>query len=103
MAAAIVAMQGGTLLSPLPDILWALFMGAGILAGGMVLYTLGSRVVPAAELTLLSMIEVLLGPVWVWLLLGETARPATFAGGALLLAAIAGNALSGARRSAVPG
>jgi len=71
-----------------------------IVAGGMVLYTLGSRVVPAAELTLLSMVEVLLGPVWVWWLLGETASPATFVGGAILLAAITGNALSGARRGA---
>jgi drug/metabolite transporter (DMT)-like permease len=66
----------------------------------MVLYTLGSRVVPAAELTLLSLVEVLLGPLWVWWLLGETASPATFAGGTILLAAIAGNALSGARRGA---
>ena len=64
----------------------------------MVLYTLGSRVVPAAELTLLSMVEVMLGPVWVWLFLNETATTGTFVGGAILLAAIAGNALSGARR-----
>jgi drug/metabolite transporter (DMT)-like permease len=102
-AAAIAGAEGGTLAAPLPDVLWALFMGAGVLAGGMVLYTLGSRVVPAAELTLLSMIEVLLAPVWVWLLLGETARPATLLGGALLLAAIAGNALSGARRGLAAG
>lgn len=103
MAAGIVAVQGGTLSAPLPDILWAVAMGAGILAGGMVLYTLGSRVVPAAELTLLSMIEVLLGPVWVWLLMGETASPGTFLGGAILLVAIAGNALSGTRRRALAG
>jgi drug/metabolite transporter, DME family len=44
---------------------------------GMVLYTLGSRVIPAAELTLLSLIEVLLAPIWVWLALGETASAAT--------------------------
>jgi drug/metabolite transporter (DMT)-like permease len=73
-------------------------MGAGLLALGMALYTLGSRVVPAAELTLLSMAEVLLAPVWVWLVLGETAAGSTLAGGALVLAAIAGNALSGMRR-----
>ncbi len=100
VAAAIVTLRGGTLLAPPADIFWALFMGGVIVAGGMVLYTLGSRVVPAAELTLLSMVEVLLGPVWVWWLLGETASPATFVGGAILLAAIAGNALSGTRRGA---
>jgi DME family drug/metabolite transporter len=48
-------------------------MGMGIfqVGAGLVLYTLGSRKLPAAELTLLSLAEVLLGPFWVWLFLGE--------------------------------
>jgi drug/metabolite transporter (DMT)-like permease len=41
------------------------------------------------------MTEVLLGPVWVWIFLGEMASAWTFVGGAVLMAAIAGNALSG--------
>ena len=61
-------------------------MGAVTLSGGMVLYTLGSRVVPAAELALLSNIEVMLAPVWVWLVLGETASATTLLGGGILLA-----------------
>jgi DME family drug/metabolite transporter len=75
-------------------------MGMGIfqVGAGLVLYTLGSRTIPAAELALLSLAEVLLGPFWVWLFLGEDASLRTLIGGALLLAAIAGNALSGARR-----
>jgi drug/metabolite transporter (DMT)-like permease len=77
-------------------------MGVFQVGTGLVLYTLGSRSLPAAELTLLSMAEVVLGPVWVWLFLGEQAEPSTLAGGAILLAAIAGNALSGARRKVVP-
>lgn len=89
---------GAALLVPVQDIAVSMGMGAGLLALGMALYTLGSRVVPAAELTLLSMAEVLLAPVWVWLVLGETAAGSTLAGGALVLAAIAGNALSGMRR-----
>ena len=76
----------------------AMAMGAVLLAGGMVMYTLGSRVIPAAELTLISMVEILLAPIWVWLALGETARGATLVGGAIILSAIALNALSGARR-----
>jgi drug/metabolite transporter (DMT)-like permease len=103
LAAGMARAEGGSLWVPRPDILWSLAMGAVLLAGGMVLYTAGSRAVPAAELTLFSMVEVLLAPVWVWLLMGETASPGTFLGGALLLAAIAGNALSGARRGAVTG
>ncbi|OYW46690.1 MAG: EamA family transporter, partial [Rhodobacterales bacterium 12-65-15] len=46
---------------PLRDIGLAAAIGAGIVALGMVLYTAGSKVVPAAELTLLSLVEVILG------------------------------------------
>ncbi len=76
----------------------SLFMGAFQLALGLVIYTLGSKVVPAAELTLLSMTEVLLGPIWVWVFMGELAGIWTVLGGAILLASIAGNALSGIRQ-----
>lgn len=72
-------------------------IGAAILALGMVMFTLGSRVIPAAELTLLSLIEVLLAPVWVFLFLGETASANTFIGGGVLLAAVTLNAVMGAR------
>lgn len=76
----------------------ALLMGVFQVGAGLVLYTIGSKSVPAAELALLSMAEVLLGPVWVWIFLGETAGIYTFIGGAVLLSAIAGNAFSGLRR-----
>lgn len=76
----------------------AMSMGVFQVGAGLILYTLGSRSLPAAELALLSLAEVLLGPLWVWLFLGETASMTTLLGGAVLLAAIAGNALSGKRR-----
>lgn len=76
----------------------AMSMGVFQVGAGLILYTLGSRSLPAAELTLLSLAEVLLGPVWVWIFLGETAGMNTLIGGAVLLAAIVGNALSGKRR-----
>jgi DME family drug/metabolite transporter len=72
-------------------------IGAVILALGMVMYTLGSRVIPAAELTLLSLIEVMLAPLWVFVVLGETATAATFVGGGVLLAAVVLNAVMGAK------
>lgn len=79
-------------------------MGMGVLqvGAGLILYVLGSRSLPAAELALLSLAEVLLAPLWVWLFLGETASLNTLGGGAVLLAAIAGNALSGKRRKPPP-
>jgi DME family drug/metabolite transporter len=102
VAGALVAAQiGEGLVVPVPDVLWSMSMGAVTLSGGMVLYTLGSKLVPAAELALLSNVEVLLAPFWVWLFLGETASARTLMGGAILLASVMFNGLSGAQRTAM--
>ena len=101
-AGAMTLLAGTSLAVPVPDALWAMGMGAVLLSGGMVLFTLGSRVVPAADLALLTMIEVMLAPVWVWLALGETASRSTLTGGIFILAALAMNGLLGARRPVAP-
>ena len=80
------------------DLSVAMAMGVFQIGAGLILYTLGSRSLPAAELTLLSLAEVLLAPVWVWLLLGETVSLNTLIGGLVLLAAIAGNAICDKRQ-----
>ncbi len=72
-------------------------MGVFQVGGGLILYTLGSRTLQAAELALLSLAEVLLGPFWVWIFLDEIITANTFIGGAFLLIAIAGNAITGKR------
>lgn len=100
VAAMMAGLTGQELLLPVPDLLWCALMGMGTLAGGMILYTLGSRVVPSAELTLLSNVEVMLAPVWVWLVMGETASAGTLLGGAILLTAIVLNAAVGVRQLA---
>ena len=56
----------------------------------------------SGELALLSLAEVVLAPLWVWIFLGETATANTLIGGSIVLAALAGNALSGARRRPPP-
>jgi len=78
--------------------------GMGVLqvGAGLIFYTLGSRTIQAAELALLSLAEVLLGPFWVWIFLGETITLNTLMGGAVLLIAIVGNAVSGKRRNPPP-
>jgi len=80
----------------------AIALGVFQVGAGLTIYTIGSKVVPAAELALLSMTEVLLAPLWVWLFVGETVSLYTLLGGTVLLIAIAGNALSGVRRKPVP-
>jgi DME family drug/metabolite transporter len=79
-----------------------LAMGVFQVGAGLAIYTIGSKVVPAAELTLLSMTEVLLGPLWVWIFVGETVTSNTLIGGVILLMAIAWNALTGLKRKPVP-
>ncbi|MCP4387029.1 MAG: DMT family transporter [Gammaproteobacteria bacterium] len=94
--------EGYSFTIPLNDIGIALALGVFQVGLGLTVFTIGSKVVPAAELALLSMTEVLLGPFWVWLFRGETADLYTLAGGVVLMLAIAGNALSGLRRKPIP-
>ena len=90
---------GQPLMVPMADAAIAAAMGAVTLTGGMMLYTHGSRVVPAAQATLLSLVEVLLGPFWVWLVLGEMISVGTLIGGAVLLGAVLLNAWGGRNRA----
>ncbi len=96
-AAAVLTLTGEGLAVAPRDAALALVMGVVLLGGGLACFTVGSRALPAADLALLSMVEVMLAPVWVWLILAETASAGTFAGGAILLAALVGNALTGMR------
>ena len=84
--------------------LLALF-GIGQFATGFLLFTAGARLIPAAESSLIGMLETVLGPLWVWLVLGENPGAASLTGGALILAALlthAGLDLATPRRPATP-
>ena len=101
-AALVCQFKGYGFSLPRNDILIAISLGVFQVGLGLTVFTIGSRVVPAAELALLSMTEVLLGPFWVWFFLGETASLNSLLGGGILMLAIAANALSGLRRKPVP-
>jgi len=81
-------------------LLLALF-GATNTALGLILFAIGSTMIPAAESALVGSLEAPLAPFWVWLAFGETPLPLTIAGGALVMAAVFGHLLIGARRPAV--
>ena len=70
----------------------SLFSLHGILVClGLILYSIGSRVIPAAELTLLSLTEVIGGIFWVWIpILGINEVPSanTIIGGFFLFISI---------------
>ena len=63
-------------------------------AAGLILYTLGSRRIPAAEATLIAALEVPFTPLWVWLVMGETPPSTTLVGGAVVLLALFGHIFS---------
>lgn len=82
----------------LHDLLLCGLLGFVQVGLGLILFTIGSRHIPAGELTLLSLTEVVLGPVWVWLGVGEVPTLYTMIGGMIVLGAISVQALSGVRR-----
>lgn len=63
-------------------------LGAGQIGLGLALITVGARLIPAAQVALISLLEVVLGPIWVWLAYAEVPDAATLAGGAIVVAAI---------------
>jgi drug/metabolite transporter (DMT)-like permease len=66
--------------------------GGVILAGGVGLLQIGPRYLPAAQVSLISMLEIVMGPLLVWWALGEDPGEATLWGGAVILVAILGHA-----------
>jgi drug/metabolite transporter (DMT)-like permease len=98
VAGAVCIGSGAGVLIPVSEIGIAIGYGVMSLGAGLGLYTLGSRHLPAAELTLLSLTEVVLGPVWVWLAFDETPSRMTMVGGSLVLLSIVGFVYSNARR-----
>jgi drug/metabolite transporter (DMT)-like permease len=67
-------------------------MGSVQLGAGCLLMVAASRSLTATELGLLALLEPILGPIWVWLLLGENPGPYALAGGAVVLGAVITNA-----------
>jgi drug/metabolite transporter (DMT)-like permease len=63
-------------------------LGAGQIGLGLAFLTIGARLIPAAQVALISLLEVVLGPLWVWLSIGEEPTAATLAGGAVVIAAV---------------
>jgi drug/metabolite transporter (DMT)-like permease len=74
-----------------------LFLGIVQLGISYVLFVKGLKTVPAAEASLLGMLEPMFNPLWAFLGLGE--RPSAWAalGGAIVLAAVAGRTVFAAR------
>jgi drug/metabolite transporter (DMT)-like permease len=63
-------------------------LGVGQIGLGLIFLTIGARLIPAAEVALITLLEIVLGPIWVWIALSEQPAAATLVGGAIVLAAV---------------
>jgi drug/metabolite transporter (DMT)-like permease len=70
------------------DVFWLATLGIGQIGLGFALLTVGARLIPAAQVGLITLLEVVLGPLWVWLALDERPSTLTLAGGAIVIGAI---------------
>jgi drug/metabolite transporter (DMT)-like permease len=70
------------------DLLLLAALGIGQIGLGLIFLTLGARLIPAAEVALITLLEIVLGPLWVWIFLSEQPAAATLFGGAVVLTAV---------------
>ena len=70
-----------------------LFMGAFSIGIGIAFVTWGASYVPAAEVSILVLIESVLGPLWPWIVLGETLTKHEIIGGMIVLGSVVAFAL----------
>jgi len=69
------------------DIVDLFFFGVSTITVAFALFMEGAKFVPPAEASLIAMLDVVLGPLWVWLAFSERPSLATAIGGAFVLAA----------------
>ena len=79
------------------------FFGAGQLGLGLALYATGAPLIPAAQTAMLGVLEPVIGPIWVWLALGERPTQAGLIGGAIVIGAMGLFAFNGIRPHANSG
>jgi drug/metabolite transporter (DMT)-like permease len=84
------ASVGGT------DLTLLFLFGAFQLGLGFILFTTGARLIPAGETILLSLLESILAPIWVWIwpTLHEYPGDRALIGGALVIAAVIWNTVA---------
>ncbi len=80
------------------DLPWLLALGPGQLAFGLLLYMAALKRIPAGRAALLGLLEIVLGPIWVWLVDGEKPGDLTLLGGVVVIGSAAANVWLDSRR-----
>jgi drug/metabolite transporter (DMT)-like permease len=99
-----LTLEPGPLLPAGPQLGYILLMGLVVVPISFALITVGPRYLPAAEVGLLMLMETVLGPLWVWLVIGEYPGDLALLGGGLVVMTLAGHAAASnrQRRTALP-
>ncbi len=84
---------------PGDDLVALAALGAGQIGLGLAFLTVGARLIPAAQVALITLLEVVLGPLWVWLAIDERPTTATLVGGAVVVVAVVIQAAGGTPRA----
>jgi len=87
---------------PSDDVVALAALGAGQIGLGLAFLTIGARLIPAAQVALITLLEVVLGPLWVWLAVDEKPTTATLIGGAIVVVAVVIQAAGGSPRANRP-
>lgn len=77
-------------------------LGAVQLGLGLTFYVFGARHLPAAEVSLMGLLETVLSPLWVWIFIAERPSDTALLGGALVILSLVALTLSTGRRTRVP-
>jgi drug/metabolite transporter (DMT)-like permease len=59
--------------------------------------------IPAAEIALITLLEVVLAPLWVWIAISEQPAPTAIAGGVVVILAVVLQTTQKTRASVAPG
>ena len=70
------------------DLVFLVLLGVCQMGLGLVLFTMGTRLIVASEVALITLLEVVLGPFWAWVAVRETPALMTVVGGAVVVAAV---------------
>jgi drug/metabolite transporter (DMT)-like permease len=70
------------------DLVLLVLLGVGQIGLGLLFLTIGARLIPVAEVALISLLEVVLAPLWVWIAIAEQPALWTLVGGAIVIGAV---------------
>jgi drug/metabolite transporter (DMT)-like permease len=102
LAAAAALPLAGTLSVSAHDLGLLALLGGLVLPLALGLFIAGARYAPAPEIGLMALLETTLGPVWVWIGIGEVPPEEAFVGGALVIGAIVVNSVLSFRDGSPP-